>query len=123
MTRGVAHPVVKFPARVNVMGFVFTVERVNAPNESLFRWTGGDAIGSVDYETQEIRMREEELGPDAQRMTILHELIHPILKFTGLEDKFMKGHVEDFLNPFAIHLYDTIRRNPDLFLALMGPDE
>ena len=69
------------------------------------------------------RTGDRPIGPDYQRETLLHEVLHLCLRVAGVDpDQDAKANVEDVeeraVNSMAGPLLDTLRRNPGLLAYL-----
>lgn len=71
---------------------------------------GTALIGEIDYVCLSIKLREC-LPPPVRAVTLLHEIVHGVLKQAASE------HVEDegLVDCMAYGLYALIKDNPDLF--------
>lgn len=68
---------------------------------------------------QEILLHPDN-GPDRQAVVLLHEVLHALWIATGLQYHISLDESEPVIEALAPALVDTLRRNPDLVLALMG---
>jgi hypothetical protein len=66
-----------------------------------------DAVGWMSATRQSIRLANE-LGPDALRETLFHEVLHAIGELAALHNKERQVLV------MAVQILDVLRRNPDL---------
>lgn len=73
--------------------------------------------GMVSFTSQAILLNEDN-GPDMQRSTLLHEIIHAGLQNIGVED----GHDEATINGLSNQLLYVIQNNPEWMEWLMDRD-
>lgn len=62
----------------------------------------------------------DDLAPDNQQETLMHEVIHGIIWHAGLEDVFKKGADEGAVQAIALCLLNLLRDNPDLIAYLVS---
>lgn len=70
------------------------------------------AYGQIDYDSHEIRINPNLSDDQGQCQTLLHEMLHGLTRFLGM-DKL--NHDEDSIDKLANGLYMIIKDNPDMF--------
>jgi hypothetical protein len=116
---------VRLPSALIICGQRFHVEEIDDPTEALGRHGSDDPIGQTDTNRGRIRIRGgSEHGPDQQRDTMLHEIIHVVLLLSDMHDipcTFKNDRErERAVSVLATYLLDTLRRNPKLVAYLTG---
>jgi len=76
---------------------------------------GDKLLGQLRYDDQVIDL-EAGQGPDAKRITLIHEILHGIFFNAGLRD-----HDEQLIDLVATGFLDLLRQNPHLLPALGIP--
>jgi len=112
----------KRPKKVAVGHVVYDIRT----EERLSEITGTSGTCGQDVQTILI---DDQLGPDQERETVLHELLHAIFYATSahrlLEElektAEMKDLEENFIQPLASRLLELLRDNPDLVKYLISP--
>lgn len=77
-----------------------------------------DRIAEIDYVHLEIHVLET-IAEAKKEESLLHEIIHGILWYSGLSNKgneLPARDEEQFVRPFSIGLRQVIRDNPGLFI-------
>src|SRR4051812_13625827 len=94
----------KRPESVVIMGLRFRVEE--RPRDEIQQ----SAMGHSALRQQILAISSEQ-HPQQERDTLLHEVVHMLLRTLDLD-----GHRADerFVNTFTTGLLDTLRRNPEL---------
>ena len=115
----------KLPSELVICGQRFRVEEVDDPTEALGRHGSDNPVGQTDLDRGRIRIRgKAEHGPDQQRDTLLHEIVHAVLILADTHDipgTFKNERErERSVSVLATHLLDAFRRNPKLVDYLTG---
>lgn len=109
------------PDSVVVCGQRFEVKLVDDPDEAIARGTNHGTLGATHVDKGLIRLRGGgEQSEDQMRDTMLHEVLHAVVRLTYQEKSFAKSDDEDAVGAIATHLLDTLRRNPDLVAYLLS---
>lgn len=109
------------PASVVVCGQKFEVKVIDDPNEAIGRGANHGTLGATHVDKGLMRLRGGgEQSADQMRDTMLHEVIHAVVRLTYQEKAFAKNDDEDAVGAIATHLLDTLRRNPELAAYLLG---
>ena len=100
----------KRPESVVIMGLAFAVEE--RPRDEIER----EAMGASSLRRQILAISTEQ-HPDQERDTLLHEVVHMLLRTLDLDGRKVD---ERFVNTFTTGLLDTLRRNPELREYVFG---
>ena len=68
---------------------------------------GDDLYGAVKFAESEILI-EEKMGPQRQRVTALHEIIHAMFDQCGIPE------IEEHITAFSFSMYGLLKDNPEL---------
>jgi len=100
---------IKIPSIVRIGPFDFAVKE-----DFCLEDTG--RVAEIDFVHLEIHLLET-IAEAKKQESLLHEIIHGILWFTGLNTRLEKGgdDDEDFVRPFSVGLRQVIRDNSGLF--------
>lgn len=93
------------PLRIVVCGQPFAVEWV----ESLADRPG---VGLCEVHEQRLFVLVNGQGKYQERDTVLHEMLHAIVKMTGHEDDFRSGRDEPVIYALSLGLLAALRANP-----------
>lgn len=77
------------------------------------------ALGCSDVARQHIAIREG-MGPEAERDTVLHEVLHCAMRMTGARDAIEGSGEETVVNALAVSLLAVLRQNPVLAAWLVA---
>ena len=94
------------PLRISICGMPFKVEWV----ESLVP----PGVGRCEVHEQTILVQNQGQGPDQERDTVLHEILHAAIKMTGHEDDFRSSREEAVVYGISPVLLGVLRGNPHL---------
>lgn len=113
------------PLRIEICGAPFQV--VWDPNKA-GRLSEDDAgfwnLGITEVADQRITMRQGHSAPHRERTTMLHEVLHAVIRMTGQLDRFVKDGTDDShpdertVGPMAYALLAVLRDNPHLVAYL-----
>ena len=95
---------------IRIGPFDFKVVQDNCLNST-------DRIAEIDYVHLELHILET-AAPAKKEESLLHEIIHGVLWYTGLSgpsDELPARDTEAFVRPFSVGLRQVIRDNPGLF--------
>lgn len=99
------------PLRLNVCGRTYAVDWDSRPETEL---ATGSFAGRSNHDKGFIAINcQGVLSDDAERDTLLHEVLHVVMGLNELPDE------EKTVVLLATHLLDTLRRNPHLVTYLM----
>jgi len=93
---------------VNILGLTYTVERVPYILRDEYR------IGQLDPEKQEIKILDS-LSEELAAQTLLHEVIHGILKQLKFFDE---DNDEKLVQGLALGMYDCLKDEPSVIFNL-----
>lgn len=103
------------PTSICILGHVYPLTEVTDPRESLGRDASPTSLGYTDIPGQVMRIRASEVGPDVERETVLHEIVHVILHLTWADQLFEdRAELERIVTPLGLGLHNVLRANPDL---------
>lgn len=94
----------KPPRTIRTLGGVLVVRTTGALDED---------CGNYDAGRAEIHISNQ-LAPDVERITLIHELTHDVLFRTGVENGMEKDDRERICDGIAVGFYELIRSNPSL---------
>lgn len=110
----------KLPESVVVCGQKFEVRVIDDPEEAIARGTNHGTLGATHVDKGLMRLRGGgEQSPDQMRDTMLHEVLHAVVRLTYSEKAYAKEDPEQAVGTIATHLLDTLRRNPELVAYLL----
>lgn len=80
-------------------------------------WEGHEdgSYGSCDTYTLTINIRDD-LAPDLERETVMHELLHAVYRTAGIDSTVMRE--EQIVSALSPHLMDAMLRTPGLLSYL-----
>lgn len=111
----------ELPESVVVCGQRFEVRVIDDPDEGIARGTNHGALGATHVDKGIMRLRGGgEQSDDQLRDTMLHEVLHAVVRLTYSEKSYAKEDEEPAVGVLATHLLDTFRRNPGLVEYLMA---
>lgn len=99
------------PTVITICGQPFAVEWIEEKAGPLH--DGSANQGTTSVEQQRIMVRGFEQGPDQERDTVLHEVIHAALKMTAQGDR-LKSNEEPVVYALTTALLAVLRENPEL---------
>ncbi len=91
----------QLPSVVSVGPWLFDVEQVDMLEKS----------GRCDFDQCNILINSR-IVPQAQRETLLHEILHAVFNAVGLDEWLGEEQTEDAILRISPLLLDTLRRNP-----------
>lgn len=114
------------PERIWVCGQPFTVKWVNEEAGRLHPDDSGTYnVGLTVVSEQVMAIRGVGVGQHQERDTVLHEILHAILKMTAQRDRFQgkddDNPEEEVVYSMAAALLAVLRQNPDLVAYLTEP--
>ncbi len=100
---------IKIPPTVRIGPFDFTVKDDYCLEQT-------DRVAEIDFIHLEIHLLST-IAEAKKQESLLHEIIHGIVWYSGLNIRLEKGGEDDeeFVRPFSIGLRQVIRDNPGLF--------
>jgi hypothetical protein len=110
---------VGMPTRVQVGAWRYKVDTSADAVLKMRAETSADCVGRVRHTEQTITIKPE-MAADQLRDTLLHEVLHAVHSFVGMDVADECG-CEEFVHRLCPTLLDTLRRNPDLVTYLMEP--
>ena len=118
----------KPPVHVYLVGqkYVITVATKDAlliDGGAIEHTIGQESLGTCSPDKGEIVVRSapDDVSPDCQRETVLHEVLHGLLAVSALDEEpwLNDTRAESLVNRLAPVLYETLRSNPRLTQYLM----
>lgn len=86
------------------------------------KWSDTDPVGFMDPDPQEIHL-EPTLADDMLADALLHEVLHAVWLVVGGRENIDKELEEKIIAIISPTLLDTLRRNPELVLFLLGVND
>ena len=95
------------PLRISICGMPFKVEWVKSLG-------GAPGVGRCKIHEQTILVQSQGQGPDQERDTVLHEVLHAAITMTGHEGDFRSSREEAVVYAMSPVLLGVLRGNPHL---------